>query len=632
MKASFVPRLAGRLAGAAPRFALVCALLVPSAAGATNPWYNIDSFRPSPYEADLLGVYSNRMPDPMTARVSLWSSLNAGPLRVIDDQNNDVFGLVNHQLAFHLMGSIGLLEWLQVGVDAPFYAISEGDTPNVASLRQAEGYSLGDLAVTAKAAILGGRRPGMGLGLATSVTLPTATQRNFTGDEGVTATTWLVADAAHKGFQGALNVGYRARTPQTLLGHELGNQIVMGAAAAVPVVCGKVEVLASGEFRTEAGRPFDDAYVDALDLLAGVRALLGPVAVTAGGGFGPLEGYGSSAWRAVLGASMGPAEVDKGCIPDTDEDGLHDPDDRCPTAAGPLSLGGCPDGDGDKIADRDDKCPTVAGLVHFDGCPDTDGDMLADPDDRCPSLAGPLSLQGCPDRDGDQVPDLDDQCPDEKGLKEKQGCPERDRDHDGVLDVADRCPDAAGLAALQGCPDRDADGVPDLDDKCPDLAGPAETRGCPPDADGDGIPDSQDKCIDVPGTPALQGCPEAKVTVTKDKLYIADKIFFQTGKAAIKAESNDLLKEVARVLIAHPEIRKLRIEGHTDNVGKPAANLKLSKARAASVKAFLVQQKVAAKRLEAAGFGDTRPLVDNATEESKARNRRVEFFITERAD
>jgi outer membrane protein OmpA-like peptidoglycan-associated protein len=632
MTASFVPRLAGRLAGAALRFALVCGLLVPSAAGAVNPWYNIDSFRPSPYEADLLGVYSNRMPDPMTARVSLWSSLNAGPLRVIDNQNNDVFGLVNHQLAFHLMGSIGLLQWLQVGVDAPFYAISEGDTPNVASLRQAEGYSLGDLAVTAKAAILGGRRPGMGLGLATSVTLPTATARNFTGDEGLTATTWLVADAAHKGFQGALNVGYRARTAQTLLGHELGNQIVMGAAAAVPVVCGKVEVLASGEFRTEAGRPFDDAYVDALDLLAGVRALLGPVAVTAGGGFGPLEGYGSSAWRAVLGASMGPAEVDKGCIPDTDEDGLHDPDDRCPTAAGPLTLGGCPDRDGDKIADRDDKCPTVAGLVHFDGCPDTDGDMLADPDDRCPSQAGPTALQGCPDRDGDEVADLDDPCPDVQGLKEKQGCPEPDRDGDGVPDIRDRCPDLPGPATQTGCPDRDADGVVDPDDKCPDEPGSVANAGCLPDADGDGVPDVRDKCIDVPGTPVLQGCPEAKVTVSKDKIYIADQVFFQTGKAKIKPESFGLLDEVARVLKEHPEIKKLRIEGHTDNVGKPEANAKLSKARAASVRDYLVKKQVAAKRLESAGFGDSRPVVDNSTEQGRARNRRVDFVITERAD
>ena len=120
--------------------------------------------------------------------------------------------------------------------------------------------------------------------------------------------------------------------------------------------------------------------------------------------------------------------------------------------------------------------------------------------------------------------------------------------------------------------------------------------------------------------------------MSKDKIYIADQVFFQTGKAKIKPESFGLLDEVARVLKEHPEIKKLRIEGHTDNVGKPEANAKLSKARAASVRDYLVKKQVAAKRLESAGFGDSRPVVDNSTEQGRARNRRVDFVITERAD
>jgi outer membrane protein OmpA-like peptidoglycan-associated protein len=99
-------------------------------------------------------------------------------------------------------------------------------------------------------------------------------------------------------------------------------------------------------------------------------------------------------------------------------------------------------------------------------------------------------------------------------------------------------------------------------------------------------------------------------------------ITFATGQAAITPQSDQVLSDVLAVLTANADW-KLRIEGHTDNVGVPAANLKLSQARAAAVAAWLTGKGIAAGRLTTAGLGDTQPVGPNTTEDGRARNRRV---------
>jgi OOP family OmpA-OmpF porin len=99
-------------------------------------------------------------------------------------------------------------------------------------------------------------------------------------------------------------------------------------------------------------------------------------------------------------------------------------------------------------------------------------------------------------------------------------------------------------------------------------------------------------------------------------------IQFATGQAAITPASDQVLNDVYAMLVANADWR-LRIEGHTDNVGDKAANLKLSNARAAAVAAWLTAKGVDAARLSVAGLGDTQPVADNAGEDGRARNRRV---------
>ncbi len=211
-------------------------------------------------------------------------------------------------------------------------------------------------------------------------------------------------------------------------------------------------------------------------------------------------------------------------------------------------------------------------------------------------------------------------------------CPNLDDDGDGILNKDDACPTVAGIPEEKGCPakDTDKDGIFDHQDKCPTQAGPKENGGCPDtDKDGDGVVDRLDKCPDVAGTAEFEGCApaKAKVNVQTKKIDILEKVYFDTNKATIQQRSFALLDDVAAVLGRHPEITKVLVEGHTDSTGAADYNMSLSDARAKAVKEYLVGKGVAAERLDAQGFGQTKPIADNKTKAGRDENRRVEFTI-----
>jgi len=122
---------------------------------------------------------------------------------------------------------------------------------------------------------------------------------------------------------------------------------------------------------------------------------------------------------------------------------------------------------------------------------DTDNDGIPDDKDKCPTQAGPKENGGCPDKDsdGDGVVDRKDKCPDKAGPPERDGCPEEDKDHDGIVDEKDKCPDEPedkdGFEDDDGCPDpdNDKDGIVDEKDKCPNdpetKNGYQDEDGCP---------------------------------------------------------------------------------------------------------------------------------------------------------
>jgi outer membrane protein OmpA-like peptidoglycan-associated protein len=152
------------------------------------------------------------------------------------------------------------------------------------------------------------------------------------------------------------------------------------------------------------------------------------------------------------------------------------------------------------------------------------------------------------------------------------------------------------------------------------------------DTDKDGIPDATDACPREPGPPdpdpRKNGCPKFIRRISgSSEIRILRLVEFQSGTAFILAASHPILDEVTQLLKANPDILRLAIEGHTDNLGPRAANVALSQTRAEAVAKYLIQHGIEARRLVVQAFGPDRPIADNNTFEGRTRNRRVEFHI-----
>jgi OOP family OmpA-OmpF porin len=182
-----------------------------------------------------------------------------------------------------------------------------------------------------------------------------------------------------------------------------------------------------------------------------------------------------------------------------------------------------------------------------------------------------------------------------------------DSDGDGVLDSVDACPNTPPGTTVDasGCPLREI--VP--------IAIP------PADTDGDGVPDSLDRC---PGTaPGLN--VDANGCVIKQTLVLRN-ITFVTDSCVLTADSKAVIDKLADSMNGQPGMM-VEIDGHTDTVGTQDYNLKLSQARAKTVRLYLHEKGIKMNRMTVDGFGFFKPVADNNTEEGRALNRRVEFKV-----
>jgi OOP family OmpA-OmpF porin len=208
--------------------------------------------------------------------------------------------------------------------------------------------------------------------------------------------------------------------------------------------------------------------------------------------------------------------------------------------------------------------------------------------------------------------------------------PVGDSDGDGVNDDNDACPGTPRGATVdaRGCPmDSDGDRVSDGLDRCPNTpSGVAvDSNGCPLDTDGDGVTDNLDQC---PGTPRgvaadSRGCPQVG-----ERILRLEGITFATDSSEVSAESRTVLDEAVQSLRNNAVVR-VRVEGHADSRGTDAYNQRLSERRAQAVVDYLVSQGIQRDRVDPVGFGESMPVAPNDTEENMARNRRVDFVVTE---
>lgn len=548
-----------------------------------SEWFVLDSL-------DLRGHLR-----PSAGVVGAWAY---NPLVVYDRDGNYVSSLVEHQVFVHPGASLVLWNRLRAAANMPIALYQTGDPIVIGTKSYAPPSSAaGDLRLSGDVRLFGEHGGPVTGALGVALYLPTGSREDYTSDGNVRFIPRATVAGDISIFTYSARVGYHHRAlTETFERNPLGSELVFGAAAGLRVADKKVvvgpelygsSILDSDSFGKRRGTP--------IEALMGAHYTVSDFRFGAGLGTGLTRGWGTPALRAFLSAEWTPD-----WSPDSDRDG---------------------------VPNADDACPDVAGLRTND--PKTNG---------CPPQAAPPAPS---DRDGDGVADTVDACPDVAGVKsddpKKNGCP-TDRDGDGVFDLVDACPDVPGPSSkdpkANGCPlDRDGDAIPDDKDACPDLAGePSDDplrNGCPPDKDGDGIYDKEDACPDAPGPadpdPKKSGCPLARIE--DGQIKIVDQVKFKFNSAEILRDSDPTLLAIATTLKDHPEITKIRVEGHTDNKGNAATNMKLSQKRADAVAKWLTSYGIDKKRLQAKGFGMTRPVDTNDTEEGRQNNRRVELHI-----
>ncbi|MBN8617027.1 MAG: OmpA family protein [Deltaproteobacteria bacterium] len=492
--------------------------------------------------------------------------------------------VVEHQLRAHVGVSLGLFDRLVIYGGLPIDLVQEGDDMLPAGIGAADGAGLGDAWLGARVRLFGEREDVLALGLDANVTLPSATwsreSQRYTGERGVGIVPRLLGEVRlGSGFLITANVGARFRLTdearlQTL---PVGQEFIWGLGGTLPIVneapTGGISLAALIEvFGATTFERFGDRETSPVEAQIGLR--LEPICglgVTLAGGPGLARGYGSPDVRGLLMI------------------GWSDSHCTTPPAPVPTPEPGPADTDGDGILDPDDRCPNEPedrdSFEDTDGCPDPDNDAdgILDPNDRCPTIAE--------DRDA---------------FEDEDGCPDPDNDGDGILDPNDGCPIVA----------EDADGFEDSD-------------GCPdPDNDQDTVLDPQDECPLAPGRPEDRGCPRTiRYEAETGTIVVLQRVEFATNRDVILDRSFPVLEEVRAILAANPNLVLVRVEGHTDDRGRDAANLELSRRRARSVVAWLASHGISPDRLEGWGCGETAPMETNTTADGRQVNRRVEFHV-----
>ncbi|MCB9677061.1 MAG: OmpA family protein [Alphaproteobacteria bacterium] len=534
---------------------------------------DVDPFRPSGSLSNAQGTLQGESPFVLGKGLSAGLFASFAQDLAVARSGSDTTPLVRSVLPLELYGGFTFEERVRIEAFVPLYAHVDAPVSGF------DGSAFGDVRLQANVPLVQSEH--LRFSIVPRMELPTGTADAFTKrgfQLGVTAA--LGGEVGSFGWIG--NGGLAASEASEFMGVGTGSALELLGGGWWQASSG---FRVGGEAETQLGLVgrSQGSNVVATGHLFGQTALPSGLALTVGAGTGLISGVGAPGYRMFAALTYGAT------VQDRDGDGIVDPKDDCPTEPEDLD-----------------------GFQDLDGCPeaDNDNDTLVDERDGCPN----------------EPEDFD-------GFEDENGCPDPDNDRDQVLDVDDACPLDPGPAALNGCPDRDHDGVMDSADACPDEPGIPEFDGCP-DRDGDGVPDSRDACPDDPIDPGddpatSDGCPKLAF-VFGEQIKIGQKVEFRTASSDIDPQSFPLLEAVAKLLTRHPEIRKVEVGGHTDNVGSDKYNQKLSDQRAQSVLDHLKNAGIARNRLVSKGYGESKPITTNRTPEGRAENRRVEFNILER--
>lgn len=520
--------------------------------------------------------------------------------------------LVSDQAFLRFNGSLTLFNHLLIGVDVPVALLQDGEDPQVGllTLQSPSGVEMGDVRLDVRGNLYGAYRDPLQLALGSRIYFPTGGSDTLTSD-GVPRVEPIGSVAGRIG--GETSFLYGAHFGWMMRGPEVPHSVAYGAGAGLSLLDDGLQFNAElfGSTFIGSKEPLDTDIVTiaaptrtSLEFLGSAKVrVLGGLVFGAGAGPGITDGIGTPTARVIGFVGWAPMPERDRSDEDDDADGVKNGVDACIGTPGVSSddprKNGCPppDRDNDKISDALDACPSLPGRPNADptrnGCPaDYDRDGIADVDDACPNQKGVASVEtarnGCPgeqDSDLDGVADREDACPKQKGSRNvdlaKNGCPTLDGDKDGIADLEDACPNEKGLANA---------------DK--------SKNGCPKD-----------------------------VRVQQGEIVILRQVRFKVGESSLSETvdpvSDDLLTEVRNVILEHPEIEKIEVQGHADDTGTKEFNESLAQQRAEAVRKWLVSKGIDPKRLAAKGYGARVPIDSNTTDEGRQKNRRVQFVITQ---
>lgn len=543
--------------------------------------FNAEAFEPATgQDGSVLSVYGTRTLPKGAYFVGPMGSYARRPVALRDGSTGDQLGdLVGSMGTLSLLGSVGIMDRLDLGVAVPLHRVAAGSSFGAAAPAAVDAalvnetqVILGDVRLVPRYTLLE-REPDSGFGVAAllPVSLPTGKDEAY-GGESLRVEPRVAVDYVVKRVLIAANVGYLVRSEAQVLDSTVDDMLKWGVGSDIPIYgmfSGVVELNGAVNLLSDSFHS-NDAPTEGL---LGARMRSEGWLAQLAGGPSLIDGLTAPEYRLL--ASVGfSAELVKPDV-DTDGDGLLDPNDPCPTD---------PE-DHDNFQDQD-------------GCPDLDNDQdsVRDSSDMC----------------AQQPEDMD-------GFQDQDGCPDPDNDQDTILDTNDRCPqdaeDIDGFEDENGCPDPDNDNdtILDQDDRCPLEAGVVEEHGCP--------------AVAPPPPP-----PPSSVEITATGIELKETVYFDTAKSTIQDRSLPLMDDITTVLKGHPEIELIVIEGHTDDRGARAFNQKLSQDRAAAVRQALIDRGIAPERLRAEGFGPDKPIVPNTTKENRDQNRRVELRIEKKAE
>ena len=525
--------------------------------------------------------------------------------------------LLDDVLALNLSAGAALTPRLSVAVMGPLFLRSEGASGQ-------QGAGLGDVRLAAPIGLVIPETTGVALGVVPGLDLPTGDSTQYAGAPGLGLSALVAAGYRAERLSVDLNVGAQRHpaAEATQSAEAIGGAALLLAGGASFAVSQSVGVAAEANLQRALG----EGVVRPGEALLSARGLLGTgLTWTAGAGVGLGEAVGAPQWRLFGG--VGYARVVDPAS-DRDLDGVVDDLDACVR-----------------------KAEVKNGYNDADGCPDAlaELDLTVLNDQGEPVVGASLSVDGVT----------------------------LTTDAQGRLRVPPRAPDAALTTSLT------AEGYSPLPiDRATLSEGPqAETLTLPwlpgtvrlivKDAAGQPVPavvtlkgptpqtrqlgaEGREQLVlgagdwqllvSAPGKGAevrqikLDGVSTAltvvELTLTPPvvelqakEVVITQAILFDLDAATLRPDAEPILRQVAGLLIQHPELTRVEIQGHTDDQGDAEYNLKLSQERVETVRAWLIASGVDPERLVAQGYGESKPIQPNTTEAGQAANRRVQFVI-----